>query len=97
MKVKVGDKVKVLAGKDKGKEGTVSATLAKKDKVVVTGINIVKKHVKPNAQNEAGGIVSVEAPIHVSNVKVVESDKKAKTLKSEEKKTKTTKKEVGEK
>lgn len=99
MKVKVGDKVKVLAGKDKGKEGTVTITLKKKDKVVVSGINMVKKHMKPNAMNENGGILEVEAPIHVSNVKVVESDKKAKTTKVEEKKTtkKTTKKEVGEK
>ena len=102
MKVKVGDKVKVLTGKDKGKEGTVTITLKKKDKVVVSGINMVKKHMKPNAMNETGGILEVEAPIHVSNVKVVESDKKAKTAKTakvEEKKTtkKTTKKEVGEK
>ena len=99
MKVKVGDKVKVLAGKVKGKEGTVTITLKKKDKVVVSGINMVKKHMKPNAMNETGGILEVEAPIHVSNVKVVESDKKAKTTKVEEKKTtkKTTKKEVGEK
>ena len=51
MKVKVGDKVKILAGKDKGKEGTVTTTLRKKDKVVVSGINIVKKHMKPNAMN----------------------------------------------
>jgi len=99
MKVKVGDKVKVLAGKDKGKEGTITVTLKKKDKVVVSGINIVKKHMKPNAQNETGGILEVEAPIHVSNVKVIESNKKAKTAKVEEKKTtkKTTKKEAGEK
>jgi len=99
MKVKVGDKVKVLAGKDKGKEGTITVTLKNKDKVVVSGINIVKKHMKPNAQNETGGILEVEAPIHVSNVKVIESNKKAKTAKVEEKKTtkKTTKKEAGEK
>lgn len=100
MKVKVGDKVKVLTGKDKGKEGTVTVTLKKKDKVVVSGINIVKKHMKPNAMNETGGIVSVEAPIHVSNVALIATDeKKAKTAKVEEKKTtkKTTKKEAGDK
>jgi large subunit ribosomal protein L24 len=91
MKVKVGDKVKVLAGKDKGKEGTVTVTLRKENKVVVSGINMVTKHVKPNAMNETGGILQVEAPIHVSNVKVIEEDKKAKTTK------KTTKKEAGEK
>ena len=91
MKVKVGDKVKVLAGKDKGKEGTVTVTLRKENRVVVSGINMVTKHVKPNAMNETGGILQVEAPIHVSNVKVIEEDKKAKTTK------KTTKKEAGEK
>jgi len=90
MKVKVGDKVKILAGKDKGKEGTVTTTLKKKDKVVVSGINIVKKHMKPNAMNETGGIVSVEAPIHVSNVSVIKDAKS-------EKKAKTTKKEAGDK
>lgn len=99
MNVKVGDKVKVLAGKDKGKEGTVTVILKKQDKVVVSGINIVKKHMKPNATNETGGILSVEAPIHVSNVKVIESNKKAtKTAEKTEKKTtkKSPKKEVGE-
>jgi large subunit ribosomal protein L24 len=104
MKVRVGDKVKILAGKDRGKEGKVLVTLKKKDKVVVEGINIVKKHMKPNQMNETGGILSVEAPIHVSNVKVIESkDAKKETkkaVKATEKKTttkKSTKKEVGEK
>ena len=91
MKVKVGDKVKVLAGKDKGKEGRVLVTLKKKDRVVVEGINIVKKHLKPGRTNETGGILETETPIHVSNVKVVNEEKKAKTTK------KSTKKEVGEK
>ena len=96
MKVKVGDKVKVIAGKDKGKTGTVRFTLKKKDKVVVEGINIVKKHMKPNTMNETGGILSVEAPIHVSNVKVIEGkDGKKETKKTTTKKS--TKKEVGEK
>ena len=91
MKVKVGDKVKVLAGKDKGKEGRVLVTLKKKDRVVVEGINMVKKHLKPGRTNETGGILETENPIHVSNVKVVTEEKKAKTTK------KSTKKEVGEK
>lgn len=91
MKVKVGDKVKVLAGKDKGKDGRVLVTLKKKDRVVVEGINIVKKHLKPGRTNETGGILETENPIHVSNVKVVTEEKKAKTTK------KSTKKEVGEK
>ena len=91
MKVKVGDKVKVLAGKDKGKEGRLLVTLKKKDRVVVEGINIVKKHLKPGRTNETGGILETENPIHVSNVKVVTEEKKAKTTK------KSTKKELGEK
>lgn len=91
MKVKVGDKVKVLVGKDKGKEGRVLVTLKKKDRVVVEGINVVKKHLKPGRTNETGGILETENPIHVSNVKVVTEEKKAKTTK------KSTKKEVGEK
>ena len=90
MKVKVGDNVKVLAGKDKGKEGRIIKTLKKDNKVVVEGINIIKKHVKPNRMNEIGSIVEVEAPIHVSNVKVVaetkKETKKAKTTKKSEKK-----------
>ena len=87
MKVKVGDNVRILAGKDKGKDGRIIKTLKKDNKVVVEGINIVKKHVKPNRMNEVGSIVEVEAPIHVSNVKVVEETKKeAKTTKKSEKK-----------
>ena len=78
MKVKVGDNVKVIAGKDKGKEGKVLRTLKNKDKVVVEGINIIKKHSKPNNQNDKGGIFDIEAPIHVSNVKVVEGKKETK-------------------
>ena len=91
MKVKVGDKVKVLTGKDKGKEGRVIVTLKKKDRVVVEGINLVKKHLKPGRANENGGIVETENSIHVSNVKVIPEEKKAKTTK------KSTTKEVGEK
>ena len=79
MKVKVGDNVKIIAGKDKGKEGKVIKTLKSKDKVLVEGINIVKKHSKPNNTNDKGGIFDIEAPIHVSNVKVitVKEEKKA--------------------
>ena len=95
MKVKVGDNVKILAGKDKGKEGKVIKTLRKDNKVVVEGINMIKKHVKPNRMNEVGSIVEMEAPIHVSNVKVVEETKKAEkkeTAKKETAKKETTKK-----
>ena len=95
MKVKVGDNVKVLAGKDKGKEGKVLYTLRKKDRVVVEGVNIVKKHMKPSRMNETGGIVEVEHPIHVSNVKVLTTDKKVKETKKETTKKATKKKGTG--
>ena len=92
MKVKVGDKVKVLAGKYKGKEGNVIKTLKKDNKVVVEGVNVVKKHVKPNRFNEVGSIQEMEAPIHVSNVKLVDNTKKAeKPAKNEVKEAKEVK------
>lgn len=72
MHVKTGDKVKVIAGKDKGKEGVITKALPKVDRVIVEGVNIAKKHVKPNQANQAGGIIEVEQPIHVSNVKKIE-------------------------
>lgn len=92
MKIKVGDNVKVLAGKDKGKEGKVIKTLKKIDKVVVEGINIVKKHSKPNNTNDKGGIFDIEAPIHVSNVKKIEEKKATKKETAKEETKKTTKK-----
>lgn len=72
MKVKVNDNVKVLAGKDKGKTGKVLKTLKNENKVVVEGVNISKRHVKPRTNNDKGGIYEIEMPIHVSNVKVVD-------------------------
>lgn len=86
MKVKVGDNVRIIAGKDKGKEGKIIRTLKKKDQVVVEGLNIVKKHSKPNNTNDKGGIFSIEAPLHVSNVKVIDA-KKATKEKAETKET----------
>ena len=71
MNFKTGDKVVVIAGKDKGKEGKIIKVLRKENRVVVEGINIVKKHVKPNGQN-TGSIVEVEAPIHASNVMMID-------------------------
>lgn len=68
MHVKKGDKVKVLSGKDKGKQGTVLEAYPKMERVLVEGINMVKKHAKPSQDNPQGGILNVEAPIHVSNV-----------------------------
>ena len=98
MKIKVGDNVKVITGSNKGKEGKVLRVFRKEGKVVIDGINIVKKHVKPNRTNETGGILETEAPIHVSNVKVIEETKNAKTVKTTEKKTtkKKTQKEVAD-
>ena len=81
MKIKVNDQVEIIAGKDKGKNGKVIKTLKKEDKVVVEGINIVKKHVKPRNGNDKGGIFDIEAPIHVSNVKKIEEKETRKTKK----------------
>nr|WP_276932055.1 50S ribosomal protein L24 [Globicatella sulfidifaciens] len=72
MRIKTGDKVQIITGKDKGKQGIVLKTLPKKDQVVVEGLNLAKKHVKPS-QTGTGGIEEFPAPIHVSNVKLVDS------------------------
>ncbi len=68
LKIKKGDMVRVIAGKDKGKEGKVLEVLAKSDRVLVEGVNKVQKSTKPSASNQAGGIIEQEAPIHISNV-----------------------------
>lgn len=68
MKIKKGDKVKIIAGKDKGKVGKVIKTFLKTQKVVVEGINKVKKHVKPGTLSKEGGIITIERAVHVSNV-----------------------------
>ena len=77
MKIKKGDMVQVIAGKDKGAQGKVIEAYPQRNKVLVEGVNRVKKHVA-NSYNErgaeSGGIVTQEAPIHVSNVMVVDSD-----------------------
>lgn len=74
-KIKRNDQVLVIAGKDKGKRGRVLRVVVDKDRVLVEGIGMVKKHVKPNPQrNSAGGILQQEAPIHVSNVMLLDSD-----------------------
>ena len=71
-KIRRDDEVVVLAGKDKGKQGKVLRVLASEDRLVVEGVNLVKKHTKPNPQlGEPGGIVEKEASIHVSNVAIV--------------------------
>jgi large subunit ribosomal protein L24 len=71
MKVKKGDTVQVLAGKDKGKQGTILRALPKEGRVVVEKVNIAKKAMRPTQSNPQGGIMSVEMPIQVSNVMLV--------------------------
>lgn len=72
LKIKKGDTVKVISGGQKGKEGTVILVDRKTDRVVVEGVNIVKRHVKPGPANPQGGIETKEAGIHISNVMVVD-------------------------
>ena len=79
--IKVGDNVRVITGSNKGKEGKVLRVLRGENKVIVDGVNVVKKHVKPNRTNETGGILEVEAPIHISNVKVLDKAEKKKETK----------------
>ena len=71
MNVRTDDTVRVIAGKDKGKEGKVLRALPKKGRVVVEKVNVVKKAMRPTQANPQGGISSMEAPIHVSNVMLV--------------------------
>ena len=76
MKIRKGDRVVVLAGKDRGKEGLVVRALPKEQKVVVEGVNVAKRHRKPTRSMEQGGIIDIEMPIHVSNVAIVGDDGK---------------------
>lgn len=70
-KIKKGDEVEIMAGKNRGERGTILQVLPKKDRVIVEGLNMVKKHQKPS-QNQEGGIVDKEAPLHISNVMVID-------------------------
>lgn len=71
-KLKVNDTIQVLAGKDKGKQGKVKKINFKTNRVVVEGVNVVKKAVKPNQANQQGGIVELEKAIHISNVALLD-------------------------
>ncbi len=71
MSIKKGDTVLVLSGKDKGKQGKVLEAMPKKDKVVVEGVNEVKRHTKPNQANPQGGIITKSAPLAASKLQVV--------------------------
>ena len=75
MKLKTGDKVVVIAGKDKGKEGKIVAVDKKNNRVTVEGVNMVSKHTKPNAQNQQGGIIKKENFIYASNVMYLHNGK----------------------
>ncbi len=72
LKIKSGDTVRVTAGDDKGQEGKIVKILIDKNKAIVEGVNMVSKHTKPSAQNPQGGISKFEAPIHISNLILVE-------------------------
>ena len=74
--VRSGDEVVVTAGSDKGRRGKVLRVLTQEDRVVVEGVNVRRKHLKPSQQNPQGGTVSMEMPIHISNVSPVDKDKK---------------------
>ena len=74
MHIKTGDTVIIIAGKDKGKKGKVLAAYPKKERVVVEGLNQVKRPTKPSQNNPQGGIITKEAPIHVSNVMLVDPE-----------------------
>ena len=76
-KIKKGDRVVVLTGKDKGKPGTVTKVFPKEDRVLVQGINVVQRHTRPSQGDPQGGIKNKELPIHVSNVSLVDSKGKA--------------------
>ena len=78
MNLKVGDKVIVISGSNKGKEGSIKKVLTKENRVIVEGVNIVKKHNKGNGQ-ESGGILEIEAPIHASNVMLIDPKTKKPT------------------
>jgi large subunit ribosomal protein L24 len=73
LKIKTGDTVKVIAGDHKGSQGTVQTVLIEKNKAIVEGVNMVKKHTKPSAQNPQGGIVEKEAALQISNLSLINS------------------------
>jgi large subunit ribosomal protein L24 len=75
--VKTGDTVKVISGNDKGKTGKVVSVKTDTNKVIIEGVNIITKHNKPSAKSPQGGIDKIEAPIHASNVQLVDASGKA--------------------
>ena len=79
LKIKSGDIVRVIAGDHKGSEGKIVRVLREKNKAIVEGVNMVSKHTKPSAKNPQGGIVKKEAPIHVSNLSLIDPKSKEAT------------------
>lgn len=79
LKIKSGDVVKVIAGDHKGSEGKVLRVIRDKNKAVVEGVNLVSKHTKPSAKNPQGGIVKKEAPMHISNLSLIDPKSKEAT------------------
>jgi len=77
--VKKNDIVKVIAGKDRGKTGKILKVFPKKERVIIEGVNLVKRHTRPNQQNPQGGIVEKEAAIHASNVMLIQDNKPSRT------------------
>ena len=96
MHLKKGDKVIVIAGKEKGKSSTVTKVLVAENKVILDGLNMVKRHTRPRKAGEKGGIISIPQPIHASNVKLADGKKKVikKAVVKEEKVAKPAKKAV---
>jgi len=78
-RLRVGDLVQVIAGDEKGKTGTITKLLKDEDRAIVEGLKLVTKHQKPNARNQQGGKTTMEAPIHVSNLMLVDPDTKKPT------------------
>ncbi len=75
LKLKTGDTVQVISGDHKGEEGKIVEIIKDKNRAIVEGVNLISKHTKPSAQNPQGGIVKKEAPIHISNLMLVENGK----------------------
>lgn len=97
MHVKKGDNVKILCGKDKGKTGEIIRAIPQKQRVVVQGANMMKKAQRPTQQNPQGGILTIEAPLHVSNVMLIcpsckEATRTAKRVNEQGKKVRVCKK-----
>ena len=78
MKIKKGDMVKIISGSDKGKTGRIIKTFLSKDRILVEGVNIVKKHSRPSQENPQGAILEKELPIHVSNAMYLNGNKSSK-------------------